>query len=251
MFARAEGDDEALISVGHELHLMLYRHWDLLHARAESFANDHPRFRRILGERFFDPERYRDRTYTTEELIRAYLTMSHYAHNAFRLQRMMDKDSSRALRLAVEIMHRAQSEGIEDEDADNPFQNLLRRRADAVIDDVERMACDSFIVRRAIWRMRRQREELDATTRQRLLAARDATTDFSDDHSPVPAPQPLAKIDEEILRAWFQHEKNFWAFDEVDALVSDDPEKGWPLNLQAVTNGRLRTALTGVRLEGI
>jgi len=281
-------DDEKLISVGYELRLMLHRHWDLLHTRAEAFADQHPRFKRILGERFFDEDRYREKTFTTEELIDAYRTMLHYASNAHRLNRLMKTDPRRALLIAIEIMHRAKRENIPDSDADDPFQELLRQHADAVIDAAERVARESYIVRRAIWRMRRRRDNFDAAIAQRLLAARGETTDFSDDHSPDPEPRTLSKLDEEIIHAWFEHERHFWAFDEVDELTKSQPENAWSVILQllaraedesmifaiaagpledllhehrtaffdrahkeAETNERLRTALSGVRLSDV
>jgi hypothetical protein len=147
-------------------------------------------------------------------------------------------DPPRAVALAIEIIHRGPSEGLTSFDTFDPLRTLLWKHGPEVIDRLEDVARDSYLVRRALWRMipgQRARPEayrIDADLWPRVLAAQARTTDFTDDTEPQPAPRTLAVEDEQLLKAWFTYEQHFWAFDAMSTLVGEEPETAWTVLLE-------------------
>jgi hypothetical protein len=238
-------DDEMLYQVGHRLRLLLYRHWDAFHRRAEELVRATPRFARIVGEDFFNPETYRQTELDVEELIEAYARLDFASQ--IRFGDIIKKEPERGLRIAVEIIHRGPRHGLGSFDTFDPLRDLLEAHGAAVIDDVEEIARTSVLVRRALWRLmpgervRPPREGETAAVWQRAIAAHAETTDFTDDDQPLPAPQTLSDDEEQLVEAWFVYEKNFWAFDAIWSLVSDEPETAWPIILRLLDRAEGQT----------
>jgi hypothetical protein len=228
-------DDEMLQQVGYRIRMLLWRFYDDFVERAKELVERTPRFARIVGDGFFERERYTEKPLDVEALIRAERTLhdAHAGRNA--LDQVIKNDPLRALPLVVEIIHRGPARGFGSDDTFDPLRNLLRLHGPAVIDDVERIAATSYRVRRAIWRMEpgeRGGGYLAPEIWARLKAANAGTSDFTDDVTPEPQPRTFADDEERWLEAWFTYEENFWAFDEMRHLLENDPETAWSVLLQ-------------------
>jgi hypothetical protein len=256
-------DDEVLYQVGHRLRLLLSRHGDAFRPRAEELVRATPRFARVIGEDVFEPD---EPVPTEEEFIDAWLTMNRSASDAHSVDDVIRGDARRGLALAVEIVHRGPRHDFGSYETFGPLQRVLDDHGEAVIDEVEAIARESLLVRRCLWRMLPRerntppREGEDAEVWRRAIAAHGASTDFVDEDAPLPAPRTLPAQDEVLIEAWFVYQKNFWAFEAVGALVSEEPELAWPFILrlleraegQAIFNiaaGPLEDLLTGHGLQ--
>lgn len=231
-------DDETLYQVGCRLRLLLWQDFEAFHERAEVLVRETPRFARICGEGFFDPERYREHPLDIEELIRSHEEMSRNAGDAHAIDDILRDDPQRAFALAIEIIHRGPSEGLTSFDTFDPLHTLLWKHGPEVIDRLEEIARDSYLVRRVLWRMipgQRARPSdygIAADLWPRVLAAQAGTTDFTDDTEPQPAPRTLAPEDEQLLKAWFTYQHHFWSFDAMSTLVGEEPETAWTILLE-------------------
>lgn len=229
-------DDDILYQVGHRLRLLLYRHWDAFHQRAEELVRATPRFALIVGEEFFEEETYRQTELDVDELLEAHARLD--IASKIRVDDIIKKDSERGFRIVVEIIHRGPRHGLDSFDTFGPLQDLLDAHGAGVIDRIEEIARESVLIRRALWRMkprenaRPPREGPDAEVWRRAIAAHAGTTDFTDDDAPLPAPQTLPADDEKLVDGWFVYEENFWAFSTIGSLVSEEPETAWPIILR-------------------
>lgn len=231
-------DDEILQQVGYRLRILLHRHYDAFRVRAEELVRRTPRFGRIVGDGFFDEERYREQPLDVDELIAAERVRHHAYADAHALRELVKNDPVAALPLVIEIIHRGPARGFDSFHTFSPFGDLLMAHGEAVIDRVESLARESYLVRRAIWRITPQQRNAPEPYRiaeplwQRLLVANAGTTDFTDDVEPVPQPRVLSAEDERRIDAWFTYEENFWSFEAMRALVDEQPEEAWPILLR-------------------
>lgn len=231
-------DDETLYQVACRLRLLLWRQFEAFRERAEALVRETPRFARICGEGFFDPEHYREQPLDVEALIRSHEEMSRNTRDAHAIDDILRGDPRRGFALAIEIIHRGPSEGLTSFDTFDPLRTLLWNHGPEVIDRLEEIARDSYLVRRALWRMiPGQRASpsdfgIAADLWPRVLAAHAGTTDFTDDTEPQPAPRTLAPEDEQLLKAWFSYERHFWSFDAMHTLVGEDPYTAWTILLE-------------------
>jgi len=238
-------DDEVLYQVGHRLRLLLYRHWEAFHERAEELVRATPRFPLIVGEDFFDPETYGERELDVEELLEAHARLDFAGQ--IRVGDIIKKEPERGFRIAVEIIHRGPRHGLGSFDTFDPLRDLLEAHGAAVIDGVEAIARTSVLVRRALWRLipgedaQPPREGEAAAIWQRAIAAHAETTDFTDDDAPLPEPQTLPDDEEQLVEGWFIYQKNFWAFGAMWSLVSDEPETAWPIILRLLERAEGQT----------
>jgi hypothetical protein len=235
-------DDETLYQVSHRLRLLLHRHWNAFHERAEALVRDTPRFARVVGGKFFDPDEYREKPLDIQELIHAYELMDLHSTNGHAVDAIVKRDADRGFRLAIEIIHRGPEHGMSSFDTFSGLRDLLQYQGPAVIERVEAIARESYLVRRCLWRIipsQRGTPEpfrIRAEIWQLALAARGETTDFTDDTEPQPQAQRLSPADEELIASWFIHENNFWACSEMDDLVTEKPETAWPILLQMLNH---------------
>ena len=233
-------DDETLYQVGHRLYLLLFRHWEQFHERAEELVRSIPRFSRIVGPDLFDREYFVEKPLDIAALIQAHETMDNDHGLARAVGSVIERDPDRGLQLAVEIIHRGPFHGLTSFDTFSPLQDLLIRHGAQIIDQVETAARGSYRIRRALWRMvpgqrgRPDQHRIGADVWKRVLAATAGTTEWTDDAEPEPAAKSLGEVDEAMLAAWFEYHKNFWAFERISDLVSDDPETAWPILLQMI-----------------
>lgn len=248
-------DDETLYQVACRLRLLLWEDFEGFHQRAEALVRATPRFARIVGEDFFDPESYRKHPLDVEELIHAHEEMTRNAGDAHALGDILQGDPQRGFDLAIEIIHRGPSEGMTSFDTFSPLRTLLWKHGPEVIDRLEEIARDSYLVRRALWRMvPGQRARLPDygiadDLWPRVLAAQAGTTDFTDDTEPQPAPRVLGPEDERLLSAWFTYEHHFWSFDAMSTLISEEPDTAWTILLEmlrrADDDGRIAILAAG------
>ena len=235
-------DDDTLYQVGRRLYLLLHRHWKEFHERAEALVREIPRFSRIVGPELFDPEYFQEKPLDVAELMHAHATMSAQTAKAHALRSIVQGGSARGLRLAIEIVHRGPLHGLTSFDTFGQLLEILRLNGPQLIDQVEAAARDSYLVRRALWQMvpgQRGTPEsyaIRADVWKRVVAATAGTTDWTDDTDPQPEPKVLDEIDEELLTAWFEHERTFWAFGTMNDLVEEDPETAWPILLQMINS---------------
>jgi hypothetical protein len=251
---RLQRDDAILQQVGHRLGILLHRHYDAFRARAEELVRATPRFARIVGDGFFDPERYRQQPLDVDVLIAAYEVMTDAATKAHATNRLAKDDPERALRIAIEIIHRGPARGFGSFDTFQILNELLIAHGEKVIDRVEAMARRSYLVRRALWRMHpRQRGtpmpyRINDVIWPRVFAATAGTTDFTDDMEPQPELHALSDEDERLVESWFTYEDNFWAFNAMYNLLREDPEQAWLVLLQMLE--RADEARIGVLAAG-
>lgn len=233
-------DDETLIQAGFRLRLLLHRHWEAFHERAEALVRGTPRFPLIVGEDFFDAEQYRETPLDVEELVRDYHEMNRRAPEAHRVDDITRHDPRSGLAIAIEIIHRGPANGFGSFDTFAPLHDVLRYHGPAVIDEVEQIARESYLVRRCLWRMipgengnrNAGASSIDAEVWKRVLAANAGTTDFTGDVDPQPVSRPLAADHESILDAWFAYEHAFWAVSVMSDLVQEEPETAWTVFLE-------------------
>jgi hypothetical protein len=211
-------DDETLIALASDLGVFLAHHWDAFHERVETLVQRAPRFLEILGQDFFDPKRFRDEPVDPEELIRAHFIAQRHTSDRSRVDDLMERNTVYALAVAIEIVHRYEEEG--------PLIDLLRSRGPAVIDEVERIARESRLVRRALWQIRGLRREIVPEVWQRIVAVRG---DATGGERSTPPPQTLAPHIEANIAGWRAYEQNEWAFWTLNDMVRDEPEEAWPI----------------------
>jgi len=235
-------DDEILAQVGYRLRLLIARHWDDFHERAEELVRDTPRFARIVGDDFFEPPR--EIPLDLDELVEAYLLMTHHAHDAHRVRDVVQADLARGLSLAVEIIHRGPRHGFGSFDTFDTVRDVLEAHGAAVIDAVEEIAATSVLVRRCLWRLkpgenaRRPREGAAAEVWRRAIAAHGTSTDYTDDDAPLPESRTLPDEDEALIRAWFGYQENLAAF---EAMRSLDAETLWTIILRLLDRAEGQT----------
>jgi hypothetical protein len=231
-------DDETLQQVSHRVRLLLHGHYDAFHARVAELLRTAPRLARIAGRDVLDERNYREQPLDIEQLIVGHRRMHEAATDAHRVQRLWDADPERTLPIAIEIIHRGSTHGMDVDRTKVLLQDLLIGHGELVIDRVETIARDSYLVRRALWEMRfRQRAtplpyRINDEVWPRVAAATAGTTDWSDDETPSPEPRTLPVEDERLIAAWFEYEQYFWAFETMGELVSTTPEEAWPIFLR-------------------
>ncbi len=235
---RLQSDDEILRQVACRLGILLHRHYDAFRERAEELVRATPRFGRIVGDGFFNPERYRERPLDIDELIDAHEAMGKAAADAHVVKKLANEEPERALPIAIEVIHRGPARGFGSYDTFEILQDLLIAHGEAVIDRVEVIARESYLVRRALWRMQPRQlgapmpYRINDVVWPRVLAVTANTTDFTDDVEPQPEPRILPDEDERLLEAWFTYEDHFWAFDAMSSLVREEPEQAWLILLR-------------------
>jgi hypothetical protein len=241
-------DDEALEQVWFRLRLLLYRHYDLFHARARDLLDRNERLRLIGGPKAVDPDVYRDKPFDREALIDAYRVIHRTHEMSGAVNRLAQSDPRRALAIVIEIIHRGIARSMEAFDVMSPLGDVISISGDKVVDELEQIARESVAVRRVLWRLQRRFRwstfDNDEVTGgyssvapdvwERLERVTGQTTDYTDLSETVPRPQKQLDADEAIIEGWFTHDANFWAFSELVDLCEEDPALAWSITLELI-----------------
>lgn len=225
-------DDDVLEHVWTRLQLLLRNHGAAFRARVVALVESNERLRRIAPPEDLEPGALRPDPLDVPTLVEAYLTGVEHSQQAHELDELIRTEPDEALTLAIEIISRGPLHGLTSFDTMSPLLDLLRRHGDAVIDRLEDAARDSVLVRRCLWRMRRQqgsppsRYDVVPEVWERVERAIGGTTDYNSDDPPGEA-HGLPPEHERIVESWFVHEQTFWAWERVDDFVDNDPELAW------------------------
>ena len=225
-------DDDVLEQLCYRLESLLEKHWDLCHERATRLVEENARLTRIMPRAALEKAHYELKYRTIPELVEAWIAHSLNHRGAFRLDELIREDPPRALALALEVINRAPLHGFTSFDVLRPLMDLLRQHGPEVIDQVEAAAAASVAVRRVLWRMRPHQGDgsgpsaMPGEVWTRVVRAAGDTTDYNTDDPPGVA-GPLAPDDEAVVASWFVYNAKFWAWEGLQELVKDDPEKAW------------------------
>jgi hypothetical protein len=140
-------------------------------------------------------------------------------------------------------VNRGQLYGFGSYDLLSPLWDLLRHQGEGIIGRIEQEAGSSVMLRRCLWRMKRQQRNTpseyaiaDEVWRRAERAAGD-TNDYNSDLHREVLPNPLSEEGEELLSSWFASEQTSWAFSAVWELTCHNPDRLW-----AITKSLVRVA---------
>jgi len=225
-------DDDVLEQLCKRLEIMLSEHWDDFHERVAELVAANPRLTRIMPRAALQQSYYAPKYRSLPELADAWLEYVRHFSNAHLLDELIRDAPDRALRVALEVIHRAPSRQFTSFDVMSPLLELLRKHGPAVIDDVVAAAAESVAVRRVLWRMKPHQPErpgpstIPAEVWDRVLRAAGNTTEYNTDDPPA-AVTPLAPEDERIVASWFAYWAMFWTADALRELVHEHPDDAW------------------------
>jgi hypothetical protein len=248
---RRPTDDDVLEQLWYRLRLLLETHGRAFEARVGDLVASNDRLRRIAPSRELKAAFHRPRPLDIPSLVKAYLHNHDHFEGAHELDVLIREDPETALSLALEIIERGPQYEFTSFDTFSPLHELLRQRGERVIDQLERAANDSVLVRRCLWRMRRHRSsppgpyDVPEPVWERLLAATADTTDYSSEDPPG-APNALLPEHERIVSSWFEYQETFWAWQRVHDLVDNDPDVGWRVLLLAIEKAEDDGALEAI-----
>jgi Family of unknown function (DUF6869) len=234
-------DDDTLEQIVYRLELLLSRHWDAFHERVEALAQEHSRLPRFLPDGTLAKERFESRETPDDEIVQVYLDNYRLSADAGRVEELIDTDPELALPLVLEIVNRGQSYGFDSFDLLTPLQELLRHHGERVIDRIEQEALTSVMLRRCLWRIKRQ--EINTSPEYRIAEdvwrraerAANGTTDYNSDLLEDVRPNRLSEEGERLISSWFEFEQAFWAFSTVWEITCGDPERLWTITKALVT----------------
>lgn len=237
-----QNDDDTLEQISYRLELLLARHWDDFYERVKTAVQNHsqlPRFlpiESLIKERFFPTEP------TNEEIVKAYLENYRHSSGIQGLEELITSDSDRALPLVLELINRGQVYSFSSYDLMTPLWDLLYKQGEAVIDGIECAAKTSAMLRRCLWRMKRQQKNTPAEYRindqvwERAENAAGETNDYNSDLLEEVHPNRLTDKDEALMASWFSYEQTKWAFSKVWEMTGDDPERLWEIVKALIAN---------------
>jgi hypothetical protein len=234
-------DDETLEQIVYRLELLLSNHWDAFHERVEALAQGHSRLPRFLPAGALAKERFESREMTDDEIVQAYIENYRLSGECGIVGELTDTYPEQALPLVLEIVNRGQSYGFGSFELMTPLQDLLRHHGEIVIDRIEQAALTSVMLRRCLWRMKRDEKYTPPEYRiaenvwRRAERAANGTTDYNSDLPETALPNRLSEEQERLLSSWFEHEQTFWAFDAVWEITCGDPERLWTITKALVT----------------
>jgi hypothetical protein len=225
-------DDEVLEHMWTRLRQLLRNHGAAFRDRVAALVESNERLRRIVPPEDLTPGALRPDPLDVPALVQAYLTMSEHSESAHELDELIRTDPDHALTLALEIISRGPLNGLTSFDTMSPLLDLLRRHGEAIIDRVEDAASESVLVRRCLWRMRRQQSnppskyDIVPAVWERVERAIRGTTDYNTD-DPAGSAHSLPPDYERVVESWFVHQETFWAWERVHDFVDNDPELAW------------------------
>ncbi len=244
-FVRQRPEDyDVLEQVWHRLQFLLERHGRRFEGRVRELVLGNANLGRIVPSEKLDASAHRPKPLDIPILVSSYLDNAEYGPDAHELDQLIREDAETALMLAMEIIRRGPQYGFTSYDTFSPLRAVMQLHGSAVIDEVERAASESVLVRRCLWRMARQRSHppdehdiaLDVWSRaERAIAG---TNDYNSGDPPAVV-RTLDPWLERIVTAWFAYEDSFWAWEKVGELVKQDPEPAWRIILHLIEGARL------------
>jgi hypothetical protein len=225
-------DDELLERIWSRLEWLLQKHGDLYHERISTLVYGNSRLARIAPPEQLARQYYAPNYLTPSELAVVWLVHSASAGDSLELETLVRNDPEKALALALELIHRGPAFRFRAFDLNTPLLELLRQHGHQVIERVEAAAAESVAVRRALWSMRRQqsdpprRHDAPADVWARAQRAAGDTTEYNT-QDPPSVVTSLPPDLETIAQAWFVYWYTFWAWDELNDIVRENPEKAW------------------------
>lgn len=226
-------DDDTLEQISYRLELLLARHWNDFYERVETVVRKHNQLPRFLPPESLIKERFFPLEPTNEEIVKAYLENYRHSSGIRNFEELIASDPGRALPLVLELINRGQLYGFGSYDLLTPLWDLLWKQGEAVIDGIERAAKTSVMLRRCLWRLKRQQKNSPPEYRihdevwERTEAAAGDTNDYNSALPEQVVENRLLDEDELLMQSWFCHEKTFWSFTKVWELTGSDPERLW------------------------
>lgn len=226
----APEDPDVLESVAHRTELVLSRHWEAFHERAVELRGSSALLRKIMDPAILEKEHYLPRGLA--ELASHWLHYNAHSGEAHKVDEILKTDYRLGLTLVLEIIDRAPLHGLSESDVSDPLMTLLRFHGEHVIEELEQVATESVALRRTIWSARKLNPDPDrphavsTDVWVRILAAAGSTNTYNSEQ-PIGVRNELPAKLEHLLQHWFEAERTFWAYMEVDELLDDDPEEGW------------------------
>jgi hypothetical protein len=228
-------DDDTLEQISYRLELLLSRHWNDFQERVKRLVHGHEDLPRFLPDEKLAMERFKRKEVTDDEIVEAYLEHYRHTNNIYRIERLIEAYPEEALPLVLEIVNRGQLYGFGSFDLISPLRDLLRHQGEGIIDRIEQEAASSVMLRRCLWRLKRQQRNTpseyaiaDEVWRRAERAAGE-TNDYNSDLPGEARPNPLSEEGEELLSSWFASEQTSWAFDTVWGLTRHNPDRLWAI----------------------
>jgi GNAT superfamily N-acetyltransferase len=243
-------DYETLEPIVHRLKLLLTRHWDAFHERAEALVREHSSLPRFFPGGAPAREQFEFREATDDEIAQAFIENYRISGDYDGVEELIATDPEQALPLVIEIINRGQSYGFGSFELIPPLWYLLMCHGETVIDRIEQEALTSVMLRRCLWRMKRYQknnppeERIAEDVWWRAERAANGTTDYDSDPSEDARPNILSQMQEanrlpeeqaELLSSWFVYKQTSWASDALKELTEEDPERVWTITKALVT----------------
>lgn len=207
-----ENDDDALEQIVYRIHQLLSNHWDSFHERVKILISNHNELPCFLPISSIIQEKYTTFPISDETIVQASIQMHNHSEYHSQVEELIRQDPEKALPLVLEIIHRGQLYEFSSFDLFSTLQDLLRQHGSLVIDRVEQSAKSSVMLKRCLWRMRRNEEgtspeyRIDQNVWLRACAAAGNTNDYNSELPAEVEITSLSEQNEQLLISWFIYE---------------------------------------------
>jgi hypothetical protein len=248
---QAPHDVEVIERVAQRLEQLLFGHWADFYSRAVRLVQSTPLLEAMTGPEVLTRGYYGPRYRDLRELASVWVRHNAHCEASHRVTDIMRTDPEPGLTIALEIIRRGPLHGFDEWDLSSPLLELLRCHGPSVIAEVEAEARSSKALRRLIWGVRRLNPTPDTAYSissevwGRLMRAA-ATTTLYNSERPSGTRVSLSAEYDRLLDRWFISESTFWAWEEVDRLVREDPPAGWQAVLALVQRATEDKALVDI-----
>ena len=226
-------DDDTLEQISYRLKLLLANYWDDFHERVKTLVRNHEQLPRFLPDKAIAKEQFFPKEPTSDEIVKAYLENYRHSSGVRELEEIISSQPDRALTLVLEIIGRGQLHAFGSYELISPLWDLLKKQGELVIEGIEQAAITSVMLRRCLWRLKRQQEGTpdeyrinDYVWKRAEKAARNAN-DYNSDLPETVQLNRLTNEDEALIESWFDYEQTSWAFGKVWEITGNDPERLW------------------------
>jgi uncharacterized protein DUF6869 len=213
---QAPADVEVMERVAQRLEQLLFQHWAAYLERGVRLTLSTPLLDQTLGPEVFTQGHYAPRYRDFDELATVWVRHDAHCEASHRVTDIMRSHAELGLTLALEIVRRGPLHGCDEWDVHAPLLELLRCHGPAVIKEVE------------------------------VAASAAGTTTLYNSERPKGIRVSLGAEYDELLDRWFVSQTTFWAWEEVDRLVHDDPTTGWRAILALLQHANAEKALVSI-----